>query len=162
MSALRDELEQVQVQLKLLDPEVTRRQLALLADQLEREAQTWEQRLVQAEARATRETQSTAARVTAFGFALLFVTPIVAIIGTAAARSLRGQGELAVALLVGGLALISAVSLGRVRRRIARVFSREWRLVRRTRHEMEVISSYAPEEVDTPRTTSRQIGRAHV
>lgn len=45
MSALRDELEQVQVQLGLLDPEVTRRQLSLLAEQLEREAQTWEQRL---------------------------------------------------------------------------------------------------------------------
>lgn len=149
MSALRDELEQVQVQLKLLDPEVTRRQLALLAEQLEREAQTWEQRLVQAEARATRETQSTAARVTAFGFALLFVTPIVAIIGTAAARSLRGQGELAAVLLVGGLALISAVSLGRVRRRVARVFSREWRLVRRARRELQQL------EVDTPRTTSR-------
>lgn len=149
MSALRDELEQVQVQLELLDPEVTRRQLALLAEQLEREAQTWEQRLVQAEARATRETQGTAARVTAFGFALLFVTPIVAIIGTAAARSLRGQGELAVALLVGGLVLISAVSLGRVRRRVARVFSREWRLVRRARRELQGL------EVDTPRTTSR-------
>ena len=132
--SLRDELEQVQVQLRLMDQQaLTTRQLAQLADQLEREASAWEQRLTQVEARAVDEPRTTAARLSGFGFTLLFVTPIVAMVGTALARLLRGQAELGVVLLVAGILTVGAGLSARVRRSIARVTSREWGLVRAAR-----------------------------
>ncbi|MFZ5444742.1 MAG: hypothetical protein ACOZQL_32415 [Myxococcota bacterium] len=132
--SLRDELEQVQVQLRLIDQQaLTTRQLSQLADQLEREASAWEQRLAQVEARTADESRTTAARLSGFGFTLLFVTPIVAMVGTALARLLRGQVELGVVLLVVGVLTVGAGLSVKVRRSVARVVSREWRLVRAAR-----------------------------
>lgn len=129
---VRDELEEAQARVRRVEQHaVTREQLELLADQLDREARAWTQRLEHEELRAMKgEAQGTATRVMSFGFMLLFVTPMVAIIGTALSRSLRGETALAIVLIAVGLAAISATLSWRVRLKVSRAVSPEWRLVR--------------------------------
>lgn len=135
MSAQRDALERAQARLKALESQgISDEQLALLARGLEREAEVYEQLLEKAERRAVaRETPGQAARLMTFGFALLFVTPIVAMIGFSASKSLRHEAELAVSSLVLGLLLILATLLPRARRAVAHLFSAEWRFIHRAR-----------------------------
>lgn len=129
----RDELEELQARLIRVEARApTREQLQALADQLDREAKAWSQRLEQVELRAMKgEVQGTATRVMSFGFMLLFVTPMVAIVGTALSRALRGESALAVVMVVLGLGALFATLSWRVRLRVGRWVSPEWRLVRR-------------------------------
>ncbi len=132
MSTARAELEAAQAKLKALEAwAVNDEQLELLAAQLERETQAWEERLDRGERKVLREdTTGTAARVTGFGFSLLFVTPIVAMVGGALARTVKHEVELSVVMLVAGLAVVSVGSWPRARRIIAHRLSGEWRLLR--------------------------------
>lgn len=135
MSAERDRLESAQARLKELEEHpLTDDQLSLLATALEREAESYQHLLEKGERRAlARETTGPAARLMTFGFALLFVTPIVAMVGVSISKTLRHQPEAAVALLALGALLIAATLWGRARRAVAHLVSGEWRFIRRAR-----------------------------
>jgi len=135
MSAERDALENAQARLKELEVSpITDDQLSSLASALEREADAYEQLLEKGERRAlARETTGAAARLMTFGFALLFVTPIVSMIGVSIAKALRTQQEAAMAMLALGALLIAATLMAKARRLIAHLVSAEWRLISRAR-----------------------------
>ena len=135
MSSDRDELERAQARLKELEAHpVTDDQLESIAAQLEREADTYAQLLERGEKRAlARDTTGQAVRLTTLGFALLFVTPIVAMIGVALSKQLRFQPEVAVLCLVFGLGLIFTTLLARARRAVAHLVLAEWRFIARAR-----------------------------
>ncbi|MFT3712583.1 MAG: hypothetical protein QM817_33460 [Archangium sp.] len=137
MSAAREELEQAQARIKEIEARmISELQLQLLADQLEREADSWEKTLDRGEKRKLREdTTSPGARVMAFGFALLAVTPVVAMVGISLSRMMRHEFELAWALLVLGILVVVVTSLPIARRAIAHRFSRAWKLSREARLE---------------------------
>ena len=141
MSAERDALESAQAQLKDLETHpITDDQLLLLAEALEREAQTYERLLEKGEKRAlARETTGPAARLMTFGFALLFVTPIVAMVGFSAAKLLKQQPEASTAMLSVGALLILATLFARARRAVAHLVSPEWRFVGRARKSAAVL-----------------------
>ncbi len=144
MSAERDALESAQAQLKNLEAHpITDDQLLLLADALDREAQTYEHVLEKGERRAlARETTGPAARLMTFGFALLFVAPIVAMVGFSAAKLLKQQPEGAVAMLCAGALLIAVTLFGRARRAVAHLVSSEWRFVASARKSAAVLRSF--------------------
>ena len=135
MSAERDALERAQVRLKELETNpITDEQLLLLATALEGEAQTYEQLLDRGERRAlARQTTGQAVRLMTLGFALLFVTPMVAMIGVSLAKLLRHETEAAVALLALGLTVICITLFARTRRAIAHLVLTEWRFLKRVR-----------------------------
>lgn len=135
MSAQRDALEIAQARLKSLEASpVTDEQLSALASQLEKEADAYEQVLEKGERRVlARETTGAAARLMTFGFALLFVTPMVSMIGVSLSKMIRTQQEAAVGMLAVGALLIAGVLLARARRLIAHLVSAEWRLIARAR-----------------------------
>lgn len=135
MSLERDMLEQAQARLKDLEASpVTDEQLSSLADALEREAETYERLLEKGERRAlARDTTGQAVRLTTLGFALLFVTPMVAMIGVSLSKLLRYEQELAAVTLVLGLGLICATLFARARRAVAHVVLPEWRFIARAR-----------------------------
>jgi hypothetical protein len=132
VSAARAELEAVQARCAALEATlITDTQVHLLADQLEREAHTWEQQLDKGERQLLKADDSgVSGRVMGFAFALLVVTPIVVMVGTSLSRMLRHEAELAWALLLGGLAVVAVTSWPRARRAIAHRFSRAWGLSR--------------------------------
>ena len=133
MSAERDALENAQARLKELEAQPVV-DLSLLAESLEREADAYEQVLEKGERRAlARENVEAAARLVTFGFALLFVTPSVAMIGVSVSKLLRHQPEAAVGILILGGLLIFMTLMARVRRAIAHLVSAEWRFVARAR-----------------------------
>lgn len=135
MSAARDELERTQARLRELEEHpLSEEQLSLLATALEREAETYAGLLERAERRAlAREVTGQATRLMTFGFALVFATPIVAMIGVSASKALRQQPEAAGVSLVVGLLLILGVLLAPARRWVAQLVSPEWRFIARTR-----------------------------
>jgi hypothetical protein len=135
MSAERDELERTQARLRELEAQpVTGEQLSLLATALEREAESYEALLVRSERRASaREMTNQATRLMTFGFAMVFITPIVAMIGVSAGRALRQEPAAAAACLVLGTSLIVGVLWARARQAVLHLVSANWRLVRRTR-----------------------------
>lgn len=139
MSAARDALESAQARLKELERNpVTEDQLLVLANALEKEAQAYEQVLEKGERRAlARENTDPTARLMTFGFALLFVTPAVAMIGVSLARQLKHQPEAAWAALVAGFLLIMATLLSRARRAVAHLVSPEWRFIASARRTAE-------------------------
>ena len=135
MSAERDELERTQARIRELEAHpVTDEQLSVLATALEREAESYQSVLRKAERQAlAREVIGQAVRLMTFGFALVFVTPIVGMIGVSASKALRHQPEAAVASLVVGMGLILGVMWGRARRWVAHLVSPEWRFIKRAR-----------------------------
>jgi hypothetical protein len=137
MSVARAELEAAQARLKELEARmISDLQLQLLADQLDREADTWEQQLDKGEKRRLREDEtSPASRVMAFGFTLLAVTPVVAMIGISLSRMMRHEFEWAWVLLLLGVAVVVITSLPIARRAIAHRASAAWKLSRQARVE---------------------------
>jgi len=128
-------LEAAQARCQQLEAQlISEAQLELLAEQLEREAQAWEAQLQKSEARTLASDRSAlGAKVMGFGFALLFGTPIVAIIGTSLSRMLRHELELAWALVFFGLAVVVVTSLPWARTAFAHRVSRAWKLSRTAR-----------------------------
>lgn len=135
MSEARDALESAQARLKELERNpISDDQLLLLADALEKEAQAYERVLEKGERRAlARENTDPTARLMTFGFALLFVTPAVAMIGVTLSKQLKHQPEAAWAALLAGVLLISATLWSRTRRAVAHLASREWRFIAKAR-----------------------------
>ncbi|MDP1821721.1 MAG: hypothetical protein Q8L48_00690 [Archangium sp.] len=135
MSAERDALEQAQARLKELEASpVTDEQLSWLAEALEREADAYAQLLEKGERRAlARDTTGQAVRLTTLGFALLFVTPMVAMLGVSLSKLLRHEPELAGVMLLLGLGLIAATLFARARRAVAHLVLTEWRFIARAR-----------------------------
>lgn len=134
MSGERDALERTQARLRELEDQPVEDELAQLASALEREAESSEQVLQRGERRElARETTGTQARLMTFGFALLFVSPIVAMVGVSASRFLRHQPELAALTLAAGAGLILATLMVRTQRAVAHLFSPEWRAVKQAR-----------------------------
>ena len=135
MSAERDELERTQARIRELEMQpVTSEQLAWLATSLEREAETFEGLLVKSERRAmAREVTNQTTRLMTFGFAMVFVLPIVAMIGVSAGKTLHQEPEVAVACLVLGSCLILGVFWARAREAVVHLVSADWRLLRRAR-----------------------------
>lgn len=132
MNSARAELEALQARQRALEADLLgEAQLSLLADQLERELALFEKALDRGERRVLETDDSgTAARVMGFGFAMLFVTPIVAMIGISLSRAMRHEFELALALLSAGVAVVTLTSWPRARMAIARRFSPAWALAR--------------------------------
>ena len=131
MSFERDALEQAQARLRELEAHpITDEQLAQLATSLEREASAYEQVLERGERRAlARDTTGQAVRLTTLGFALLFVTPMVAMIGVSLSKLLRFEQELAVVCLAVGFALTLTTMFARARRAVAHLVLPEWRFI---------------------------------
>ncbi|MDP2269883.1 MAG: hypothetical protein Q8N23_18880 [Archangium sp.] len=144
MSEERDALETAQGRLKQLEStSVTDDQLLLLAVSLEKEADTYEQVLTRGERRAlARESTGPAARLMTFGFALLFVTPMVAMIGVSASKFFRHQAEAAVGMLALGVLLITGTLLAPARRLVAHLVSSEWRFIARARRTAAALRRY--------------------
>jgi len=75
-------------------------------------------------------------RVAAFGFQVLFIAPIVAMLGITIGRRLRNEAALAVLLLAVGGLVVLAWGVRPVRHALLRSLSPEWRFVRRTRRKL--------------------------
>jgi K+-sensing histidine kinase KdpD len=135
MSAERDELERTQARIRELESQpVTVEKLSLLASSLEREADSYEVLLVKSERRAlAREHTNQTARLMTFGFAMVFVLPIVGMIGVSAGKALRHEPEAAGGMLFLGLVLIIGVVWGRAQAAVVHLVSTNWRLVRQAR-----------------------------
>ncbi len=144
MSEERDALEDAQERLKQLESTtLSEDELTRLAASLEKEADTYEQVLTRGERRAlAREATGPAARLMTFGFALLFVTPMVSMIGVSASRFIRHQAEAAVGMLVLGVLLIAAILLAPARRLVAHLVSSEWRFLSRARRTAAALRRY--------------------
>ena len=134
MSDARAALERAQARvLELERAEPSPRQLDLLAGQLEREAAAWELAITRGERRVLKNEIGLASRLLGFGFTLLFVTPIVAMVGVSLARLIRHEFELSLASLICGLMVVLLVSWPKSSRAIAHRFSGAWRLARSAR-----------------------------
>ncbi len=135
MNELRSELEQTQARIKALEAhEVSDLQLEVLADQLEREATLWEQAMDRGEQRALKaESTPLGSKVISFGFTLLFVGPIVAMVGVSASKALRHEPEWSSVVMATGLLIIGLTSWAKSRRFLAHRLAREWRLTRKAR-----------------------------
>ncbi|MEW5742731.1 MAG: hypothetical protein AB1938_27690 [Myxococcota bacterium] len=105
-----------------------------------------EKALRERESRATRRLASrpVSQRVAAFGFQVLFVAPIVAMVGVALGRQARYQPEVAWVLLVSGLLLTLSWVVGPLRTAVLRGVSPAWRLVRRARRALRVVEETLP------------------
>ena len=128
----RDDIERLQTRIKELESSVVPDQhLALLADSLEREADSYQQVLERDEKRAeAAESGGQSGRILVFGFSLLFVTPIVAMVGVSLSKLLRHETELSVVTLIFGLLLILGIFFGPLRHLVAHRASGEWKRVR--------------------------------
>jgi multidrug transporter EmrE-like cation transporter len=76
-----------------------------------------------------------------FGFAALFVTPMVSMIGVSLSKWLSREQELAVLIIILGAALIAATLFARARRSIAHLVSAEWRFIAKARKMAESLRS---------------------
>ncbi|MGV3624530.1 MAG: hypothetical protein ACO1OB_27165 [Archangium sp.] len=143
MSDARDAIEQLQARLKTLEASaVPDLHLSVLADSLENEARSYQQVLEKKEKRAeAAESGGQSGRVLAFGFSLLFVTPIVTMIGVSLAKLLRHEKEVSVVILIIGALLILGVFFGPLRHLVAHRASGEWRRVRDAMKEAETLRS---------------------
>ncbi len=141
MSQTRDALEMAQRALSHLDASaVMPGELEHLARQLEGEIDTWEVLLDRGEKRVlARERPTLASSVMTFGFAVVFMGPVVAIVGTALSRMMRHQTELNVLSLCIGLVVVGVVSWGRARRALSHRVSREWRMLRTARAQVAAL-----------------------
>lgn len=144
MSQTRDALERLQARVKELEtltfPDV---QLTALADALEHEAKSYETLLEKNEKKAEEsERAGQAGAVLVFGFSLLFVTPIVAIIGVSLAKLLRHETEIAIACLAVGLLIIFGTFSARLRHLVAHRASSEWKRVRAAQREADELRSH--------------------
>ena len=135
MSQQRDELERTQARIRELEAQpVTGEQLSFLASSLEREAESYEALLVKSERRAqAREHTNQTTRLMTFGFAMVFVLPIVAMIGVSAGKALHQEPEAAGFILFLGAMLILGVVWSRAQQTVIHLVSGNWRLVRRAR-----------------------------
>jgi ABC-type transport system involved in cytochrome bd biosynthesis fused ATPase/permease subunit len=125
----RARLEQLQAQREALKQTLARGDEVALDRRLERAAHQLRQTLERREAR--QDARSTSQRVSAFGFQLLVVGPIVTMVGSAAGRALRGEDWAAAACLVVGALLVAVVLVPPLARRVMRVTSKGWRLLAR-------------------------------
>jgi hypothetical protein len=141
MSTERDELEAAQARLKELEgTSVSDEQLTMLASALEREAELFEKLLESGERRAlSRDTTGQTTKLVTFGFAAVFVTPMVSMIGFSLSKWLRHQQ---VAVIILGAALIAATLLARARRSIAHLVSAEWRIIAKARRMAASLRSF--------------------
>lgn len=141
MSEARDRLERLQARVKELEALVLPdQQLQSLADALDREVHAYRAWLEKRERKAERaESGGQAGRVLGFAFSLLFVTPIVAIIGVSLGRALRHETEAAVACLVVGVLLVLGTFVGPLRHLVAHGASADWRRLRAAQREVEAI-----------------------
>lgn len=135
--ALRERYEVLQVREREAKASLAASESALLdeAAHLEQEVEALEKSLTEGEARTSRAQarRPVSQRVAAFGFQVLFVAPIVAMVGVAIGRRLRHQDEAAVALLVVGLLVLLAWVVRPLRTRLLRRGERRWRVVRQAR-----------------------------
>lgn len=106
---------------------------------LTREVEDLEKALEDREARATRrlDRRPVSQRVAAFGFHVLFVAPIVMMVGVALGRHARYQPAAAWALLLGGVVVTLAWVVSPLRTVALRQVSPSWRLVRRARRAVD-------------------------
>lgn len=135
----RDDIERLQTRIRELEASaVPDLHLAVLADSLEREASSYRLVLEKNEKRAeAAESGGQSGRILAFGFSLLFVTPIVAMIGVSLSKWLRHETELAVVSLISGALLILGIFFGPLRHLVAHRASAEWKRVRAATKEAE-------------------------
>lgn len=135
--ALRERYEALQVREREAKAALAASESALLdeAAHLEQEVEALEKSLTEDEARTSRALarRPVSQRVAAFGFQVLFVAPIVAMVGVAIGRRLRHEDEAAVALLVVGLVVLLAWVVRPLRTRLLRRGERRWRVVREAR-----------------------------
>lgn len=148
MSQTRDALEAAQRALAVLEANaVPAAELQVVADQLAREIETWETMLDRGEKRVlATERVSLSGSVLSFGFAVVFVGPVVAIVGTALSRMMRHETELNVVTLISGIILISLALWPRARRAIAHRVSPEWRMLRLARRHLHALGERAGRE----------------
>jgi hypothetical protein len=112
------------------------------AAHLEQEVEALERALTEREARMRRveARRPVSQRVAAFGFQVLFVAPIVAMVGVAMGRTLRHQDEAAVLVLVAGVLVLMAAVVRPLRTRLLRRSEPRWRVVRQARALLEAAS----------------------
>lgn len=105
------------------------------AAHLGREVDALEKSLSDGEARSSRvmARRPVSQRVAAFGFQVLFVAPIVSMLGVAMGRKLRHQDEAAVLSMVVGLVVVLAWVVRPLRTRLLRRGAWRWRVVREAR-----------------------------
>ena len=133
----RDDIERLQARIRELEAStVPDLHLSTLAEALEREAQSYQQVLERNEKRAEAAERGD---ILVFGFSLLFVTPIVAMIGVSLSKFLRHETGLAVLTLIIGALLILGIFLGPLRHLVAHRASGEWKRVRDATKQAEVL-----------------------
>jgi hypothetical protein len=124
----RDRLEVLQARRDSLRRELERRD-PRLDHRLEREVAAFRQTLTRREARPVAWVM--APRVSVFGLVMLFVAPLVDMVGSALGRRLAGEDAAAVGCLVMGAALVLAMLVPGLSSRLLHATSRQWRLLKR-------------------------------
>jgi hypothetical protein len=132
---VRAALEAAQARLRVLEVSVsTQADGEQLAAELRREADAVEALLGRVERHAlAKEGAGPGARVMAFGFAVLFVLPVVAMVGFSLGGALRREPVAAGALLAFGVVLLAASFSPRAREVLRHRLSADFRLVRDAR-----------------------------
>lgn len=132
-------LEAAQARLRTLEEtEVSSLASARLAGELRREADAVELLLGRVERRVlAMEDAGPGARVMAFGFSMLFVLPVVAMVGFSLGGALRQEPVVAGVLLAVGVLLLAASFSGRAREALRHLFSPDFRLVKDARRVAE-------------------------
>jgi hypothetical protein len=135
--ALREEYEALQAREKRVREALAASEPSLHEEEarLSQELDWLERTLEQREERAARQLarRPVSQRVAAFGFDVLFVVPIVSMLGITIGRRLRNEVEFSVLLLAVGLLIIALWVIRPVRTALLRLLSPEWRFVRRAR-----------------------------
>lgn len=145
----RDDIERLQTRIKELEAtSVPDLHLSSLADSLEREASAYQHVLERSEKRAEAAERG---GILVFGFSLLFVTPIVAMIGVSLSKLLRHETELAVISLIVGALIVLGIFFGPLRHLVAHRTSGEWKRVRDATKQAELLRQL----INESRTPSR-------
>jgi hypothetical protein len=138
----RRALEAAQVRLRALERELaTSESLTNLAFTLRREADALEAALGVGERRAARSTVDPGTRLAAFGFMVLFVMPIVGMLGFTAGETLRNHQAVAVLSLLAGVLALAFVLSTRARAGVVHRLSAEWRLIREARRAADALEA---------------------
>lgn len=154
MSETRNDIERLQMELRDLEASaLPDAYFAGLADALEQEARAYQTVLEKNEKRAEAAELggSFSSRLAIFAFALLVTTPFVGVLGSAFARHLRHQTEIAVLLIIVGASLIVAITFSALRHLITHRASAEWKRVRSAMKEVEELRAM----INDSRTPSR-------
>jgi hypothetical protein len=142
--ALRERYEVLQAQERELKASLETSRARWLDDaaHLAQEVEALERALTEREVRMRRveARRPVSQRVAAFGFQVLFVAPIIAMVGVAVGRRLRHEGVAAVALLVAGVLVLVASVVRPLWTRLWRWSEPRWRVVRQARALLEAAS----------------------